>query len=76
MVLENARIILKDEVIPGSVEIEGHLIRRISTEPIPGSPRLDLKWKYLAPGIIELHSHGGGGHDFLDNDDEAIVNAA
>lgn len=76
MVLENARIILKDEVIPGSVEIEGHLIRRISTEPIPGAPRLDLKWKYLAPGIVELHSHGGGGYDFLDNDDEAIAKAS
>ena len=38
MILENAKIILKDKVIDG----------------------LDIHSLYLAPGIIELHSHGGG----------------
>lgn len=31
---------------------------------------------YLAPGFIDIHCHGGGGHDFMDMPPEAIEKAA
>ncbi len=37
---------------------------------------IDGKFRYLAPGFIDLHSHGGGGSDFLDCTAEAFMNAA
>ena len=76
MILENAKIILKDKVIDGSVRIDGASIAEVSEGYIGKDERIDIKGKYLAPGIIELHSHGGGGYDFLDDDDEAITKAS
>lgn len=37
---------------------------------------IDGRFCYLAPGFIDLHSHGGGGSDFLDCTEEAFFNAA
>jgi N-acetylglucosamine-6-phosphate deacetylase len=27
---------------------------------------IDARGKYVSPGFIDLHVHGGGGHDFMD----------
>jgi N-acetylglucosamine-6-phosphate deacetylase len=32
--------------------------------------------KYLSPGFIDIHVHGGGGHDFMDNTVEAYLEIA
>lgn len=60
MILENAKILLKDKVIDGFVRIDGTSIAEVSEGYISGEDRLDIHSLYLAPGIIELHSHGGG----------------
>lgn len=31
--------------------------------------------RYLAPGFIDIHCHGGGGHDFMDATPEAFIGA-
>jgi len=38
--------------------------------------RVDCRGDYLCPGFIDLHVHGGGGHDFMDGTEEAFVGAA
>ncbi len=43
----------------------------------PGQPpeaeeRVDLAGAYLAPGFVDLHVHGGAGHDFMDGTGEAF----
>ena len=35
---------------------------------VPGAVVIDAKGKYISPGFIDLHVHGGGGHDFMDNE--------
>ena len=30
---------------------------------------------YLSPGFIDIHVHGGGGHDFMDASEEAVIGA-
>jgi len=37
---------------------------------------IDIDGKYLSPGFIDIHTHGGGGHDFLDGTVEAYLGAA
>jgi N-acetylglucosamine-6-phosphate deacetylase len=32
--------------------------------------------KYLSPGFIDLHVHGGADCDFMDGNEEAVVKAA
>jgi len=43
---------------------------------VPGAVELDVKGRYVAPGFIDIHVHGGGGHDFMDGTDTAFLRIA
>lgn len=36
----------------------------------------DYSGKFVAPGFIDIHVHGGGGHDFMDGTVDAFLGAA
>ncbi len=40
--------------------------------PPGGRTVIDLAGGYLAPGFIDIHVHGGAGHDFMDGTEEAF----
>src|ERR1700734_662417 len=52
-VLSNARIVLDDEVVLGSVLIRDGLIADIGSDSRAG---LDLDGDHLLPGLVELHT--------------------
>lgn len=54
LVLKNARIVLADEIVEGSVAIRDGLIADISTGN--GTTGEDMAGDYLLPGLIELHT--------------------
>lgn len=39
----------------------------------PDAEVFDAEGCYVSPGFIDLHVHGGGGHDFMDNTVEAYL---
>lgn len=41
-----------------------------------GAEEIDVKGAYIAPGFIDLHTHGAGGSDFMDNTVEACLQIA
>lgn len=43
---------------------------------VPDALELDVEGRYVAPGFIDIHVHGGGGHDFMDGTDTAFVKIA
>ena len=34
--------------------------------------KIDVEGRYIAPGFVDIHTHGGGGYDFMDGDAESI----
>ena len=42
----------------------------------PDAVIIDAGGKYIAPGFIDIHIHGGGGYDFMDGTQEAFLKIA
>ncbi len=74
--LYNANIIIEDKIIEkGWLIIEGNIIKEVG-EGSPESKKyqqaLDLEGSYLAPGLIDIHCHGGNGYDVMDKEDNSL----
>ena len=53
LVLTNARMVLADSVVEGSVRVDGGIITDIGA---PSRTGIDLDGDYLIPGLVELHT--------------------
>src|SRR5450432_2563746 len=77
--IHNGRLITPNGIIPnGTVLIQEGIITAVSDQDIdiPEVVSLDAEGKYVSPGFIDIHVHGGGGHDFMDNTVEAFLEIA
>jgi N-acetylglucosamine-6-phosphate deacetylase len=75
----NSKLVTPFRIIDGGcVVIEGNKIVGISNCDISAEDCLsiDADGKYAAPGFVDIHTHGGGGHDFMDGTVEAYLGAA
>ena len=55
-IFTNARIVLADEVIAGTVSVQDGLITAIDAGPSRHAAAIDLEGDYLMPGFVELHT--------------------
>jgi N-acetylglucosamine-6-phosphate deacetylase len=72
----NGQIITPFKIIKGgTILVTNGTITAVSEHHIdaPGAIEIDARGKYIAPGFIDIHIHGGGGHDFMDNTVEAFL---
>jgi N-acetylglucosamine-6-phosphate deacetylase len=62
----------------GTILIEDGKIVAIAQGNVdfPEAVEIDAHGNYVSPGFIDLHVHGGGGHDFMDNTVEAFLGIA
>jgi len=75
----NGRIITPNRIIDGgTVLVTDGKITAVSEHAIeaPEAIAIDAGRKYVSPGFIDIHVHGGGGHDFMDNTIEAFLEIA
>ena len=75
-VFTNGRIILADRILDGySVIVEDGVISDVTRGDTAADKVVDLGGRYLAPASIDMHTHGAGGHDFMDGTEDAIKGA-
>src|ERR1700709_560994 len=75
----NAKIITPYRIIDhGSILVTNGKIAAVTEGTIENNevPVIDAAWKYVSPGFIDIHVHGGGGHDFMDNTIDAFLGTA
>jgi N-acetylglucosamine-6-phosphate deacetylase len=62
----------------GAIIIENGIISCVSGEDVPvqDAVTIDARGHYVAPGFIDIHTHGGGGFDFMDATVEAYLGVA
>ncbi|HZK12536.1 MAG TPA: N-acetylglucosamine-6-phosphate deacetylase [Atribacterota bacterium] len=62
----------KDIIVEEGKIIEIVNKEELSTATLTGAEVIEGKDKYIVPGYIDIHVHGGGGSDVMDGDYEAI----
>lgn len=75
----NGSIITPYRIIKnGTVVITNGRISAILTGDVdvPGAVEINAAGKYIAPGFIDMHIHGGGGYDFMDGDVNSFLKIA
>ena len=75
----NGKILTPHRIIQGGcIIIENGIILEVSERNIEvtEATEIDAHGKYIAPGFIDLHIHGGGGSDFMDGTEEAFLTIA
>jgi len=76
-VIKNGKIIADDEILVGkSLYFEDGRITALTEEQLPSDEVIDAKGNYVSAGFIDIHTHGAGGYDFLDETVEAYLTAA
>ena len=70
MILRNGNLIFPDGIRRGDIAVSAGKIVDIG-EDLPGEG-IDAAGLYIAPGFVDIHSHGGGGADFMDDDPAAF----
>ena len=61
----------------GSVIIrDGHILEVTNCDlPLTGAKQVDARGRYIVPGYVCMHAHGGGGRDFSECTEEAFRTA-
>lgn len=81
LIIKNGRVIFPKKIEENSTIIveNGAIVDVLKTEDVvlnESDVVIDAKNNYVAPGFIDIHTHGGGGHDFMDGTVEAYLGAA
>jgi N-acetylglucosamine-6-phosphate deacetylase len=75
----NGRIVTPYRIIyPGSILVRDGKITAVSEGNLVATDavEIDARGKFVAPGFIDIHIHGGGGHDFMDGNADAFLKIA
>jgi N-acetylglucosamine-6-phosphate deacetylase len=75
----NGPVILHNRILPlGTVMVEDGIITGVEEGNTDAGDAIaiDAQGRYISPGFIDIHIHGGGGADFMDGTPEAFLTIA
>ena len=75
----NGKIITPDKIInDGCVLVADGTITAVNEKNIEVENAIEIsaEGKFVSPGFIDIHVHGGGGYDFMDADEETFLKIA
>lgn len=76
--LAGGQLITDLGIIPYDLLISGMTIEEIISREEKSDASyevIDCEGLYISPGFVDIHQHGGGGSDYMDDDPDAYVNA-
>ncbi len=73
----NGKLVLPDRIVENKILIveNGKISAILEELPTEATQVYDAENCYVSPGFIDLHTHGGGGFDFMDGTVEAVEGA-
>ena len=71
--IKSDRIITPRGLVRGNIYVENGKITEITPKAYSVEDIIDMSGKYVAPGFIDIHTHGGGGYSFTESSQEDIV---
>ena len=73
--VKSRRIITPDGIKNGYVNLSDGKILSITEEKLHADSEFDAGDEYLSPGFIDIHTHGGAGHDFSGTPEDVLLAA-
>lgn len=74
--IKSDKIIANGAIFDGFVAVEGGKITSVTKKDFPAEESYDFTGKYVSPGFIDIHTHGAGGHPFLDGTADDVINGS
>ena len=71
--IKSDKIIVKENLFDGYVYFEDGKIVDITKENKPSQIEYDYTGKYVSAGFIDMHTHGAGGHAFMNSSVEDVI---
>lgn len=75
-IYRNGRIVTGGKILDGfEITVNNGVIISVSKTGSSSGRVIDLEGRYIAPGFIDIHCHGGNGSEFVDGTEDAVINA-
>ena len=71
--IKSDKIILGESLFDGYLYMDGGKVVEVTAENRPCAESYDYTGFYVSPGFIDLHTHGAGGHAFMNSTPEDVV---
>lgn len=70
--IKSNKIICGDKITSGFIYFKDGIITEISDTDRPFDTEYNAENSFVSPGFIDMHTHGGGGYDFIKSTNDVI----